>query len=26
MRAKGLTEEQIYTLLVENPRRVFTFV
>ncbi len=26
MRAKGLTEEQITTLLVENPRRVFTFV
>lgn len=26
MRAKGITEEQINTLLVENPRRVFTFV
>jgi phosphotriesterase-related protein len=25
MRVKGLTEEQIHTLLVENPRRVFTF-
>ena len=26
MRAKGMTEEQIRTLLVENPRRVYTFV
>jgi phosphotriesterase-related protein len=26
MRAKGITEEQINTLLVENPRRAFTFV
>jgi len=26
MRAKGLTEEQINTILVENPRRILTFV
>jgi phosphotriesterase-related protein len=26
MRAKGLTEEQIHTLLVENPKRVYTFI
>jgi phosphotriesterase-related protein len=26
MRAKGITEEQIYTLLVENPKRVYTFL
>jgi len=26
MRAKGITEEQIHILLVENPRRVYTFV
>jgi phosphotriesterase-related protein len=25
MRAKGMTEEQIYTLLVENPRRLLEF-
>ena len=26
MRAKGLTEEQIKALLIDNPRRVYTFV
>jgi phosphotriesterase-related protein len=25
MRAKGMTEEQVYTLLVENPKRVLAF-
>ena len=26
MRAKGITEEQIHTLMVDNPRRLFTFI
>lgn len=26
MRVKGMTQEQIHTLLVENPRRVFAFI
>ena len=26
MRVKGMTEEQIHSIMVENPRRVFTFV
>jgi phosphotriesterase-related protein len=25
MRAKGMTDEQIHTIMVENPRRVYTF-
>jgi len=26
MRAKGMSEEQIHTLLVENPKRLLQFV
>lgn len=26
MKAKGMTDEQIHTLLVDNPKRVFTFI
>jgi phosphotriesterase-related protein len=26
MRAKGITEEQIHKILVENPKRILTFV
>ncbi len=26
MRAKGMTEEQIHTIMVDNPRRAFTFM
>ncbi len=26
MHQKGMTEEQIYTIMVENPKRAFTFV
>ena len=26
MRVKGMTDDQIHTLLVENPKRTFTFI